>query len=544
VADYTIGVDYGTDSVRALVVDCADGAEVSSSVFAYPRWAAGKYCDPSANRFRQHPLDYVEGLEAAVKGALAAAPAGTAASVRGLSVDTTGSTPCAVDASGRPLSLDPAFAEDPDAMFILWKDHMAVAEAEEINARCRDWGGEDLTRYEGGVYSSEWYWAKILRAVRANPKVGGAAAAWIEHCDWIPALLAGVDRAAAIPRSRCAAGHKALWHRSWGGPPPAEFLAKLDPALVRVGAGMPVETVTADVPVGGLSAEWAARLGLPKGVPVGAGAFDAHMGAVGAGVKPGWLIRIMGTSTCDVMVADSAALGDKQVKGICGQVDGSVLPGFTGLEAGQSAYGDLFAWFRGLLLWSASLSGADPARLKDRILPALEEEARKTPISASNPVFVDWLNGRRTPNADQSLKGAFTGLSLGTDAPRLYRSVVEGASFGAKAIIESFSSQGVAIRGIIGTGGVAKKSSFAMQTMSDVLEMPIRVAASEQCCALGAAIFASAASGVHKSVEAARDAMASPAEREYAPNPANAAAYRELYRRYLAAGAFVEGRSR
>jgi L-ribulokinase len=541
-ATYTIGVDFGTDSVRALVVDCANGDEIASSVFVYPRWAAGEFCDAASSRFRQHPLDYLEGLEASIRGALEAAPRGTAEAVRGISVDTTGSTPCPADEAGRPLALSKAFEDDPDAMFFLWKDHTSVAEAAEINAHARSWPAGDYTRFSGGVYSSEWYWSKILRATRANSKVANAAKSWVEHCDWMPAVLAGVE--ARVPRGRCSSGHKALWHASWGGYPPATFFAALDPRLGALRDSLPPETLTADRAVGGLCAEWAKRLGLREGIAIGSGAFDAHMGAVGVGVKPGWLIRIMGTSTCDIMASEPAALGGKAVRGICGQVDGSVLPGLVGLEAGQSAFGDLYAWFRDLLAWAPGDKAKEGKDRREWLLKRLDEAAESSPIDEGNPVFVDWLNGRRTPDADQGLKGALLGLSLGIDAPRLYRAIVEGSAFGSKAIVERFRAEGVHIDGIIGTGGVAKKSAFAMQVLSDVLEMPIRVAGSVQGCARGAAIFASVAAGVHPSVEAARDAMASPVEREYLPNASRAKAYRALYRRYLEAGAFIEGGKR
>jgi L-ribulokinase len=539
-SDLVIGVDYGTDSVRAVITDCSNGEEIASSVFAYPRWARGEFCDPSANRFRQHPLDYIEGIEASIKGALALAPSGTATRVKGISIDTTGSTPCAVDASGKPLALSPEFSSDPDAMFILWKDHSSVAEAQEINEHSRKWPGGDFTRFEGGIYSSEWFWSKILHTCRVSPKVNAAAYSWIEHCDWISAELAGIGTSDAIPRGRCSAGHKALWHESWGGLPPEDYFKALDSKLLPFRRHMPNQTYTADKRIGGLSDAWAKKLGLTPGIAIGAGAFDAHMGAVGVGVQPGWLVRIMGTSTCDIMVADHAVIGDRQVRGICGQVDGSVIPGFVGLEAGQSAFGDLYAWFRDVLLWPWKEKGAANEEIAKSMIPMLEAAASKTPIAEGNPIFVDWLNGRRTPDADQSLKGALLGLSLGTDAPRLFRAIVEGSAFGSKAIVERFADEGIRIEGILGTGGVARKSSFAMQTLADVLGMPIRIAASDQACALGASIFAAVAAGIYPDVRSAQARMASRAEKTYNPIEANAKAYEKLYARYKAAGAFAQ----
>jgi L-ribulokinase len=538
-----IGIDYGTDSVRAIVADCATGQELGSAVHHYARWKRGEFCDPAANRFRQHPLDYLEGLEQAVKGALAAAPAGTASSVKGISVDTTGSTPVAVDQAGRPLSLSPEFANDPDAMFILWKDHSSIDEAEEINAKTAAWQGPNYLQYVGGIYSSEWFWAKIMRVNRTNPKVAKAAYTWIEHSDWIPAVLAGIDSADQIKRGRCAWGHKTMWHESWGGLPPSDYLAMLDPSLPVIREHSPATTWTADTKVGGLCAEWAAKLGLPAGVAIGVGAFDCHMGAVGAGVEPGWLVKVIGTSTCDIMIAPHEQIGDKLVKGICGQVDGSVVPGFTGLEAGQSAFGDLYAWFRELVMWPLRTMGLDAATVtavEKRIMAQLNEAAARTPLAADNPVAVDWVNGRRTPDANQALKGALLDLTIGSDTPRLFRAIVEASAFGAKAIADRITSEGVPIEGVLAIGGVARKSAFAMQTLADVMDHPIRVAASDQACALGAAIFAAVVGGVYPDVRSAQKAMACQVEMTYQPNAANAKVYQTLYAKYQRAGAFIE----
>ena len=367
-----LGLDYGTDSVRALVVEAATGQELASEVAMYKRWVAGKYCDPAANQFRQHPLDYLEGLEEAIRGVLAKLPPGAGSRIVGIGVDTTGSTSCAVDAEGTPLSIRDEFAENPNAMFVLWKDHTAVQEAEEINRAARTWGGTDYTKYEGGIYSTEWFWAKILHVLRTDPKVREAAFSWVEHCDWLPAILTGTANPLTMKRSRCAAGHKTMWHEDWDGLPPEDFLARLDPILAGRRARLYRETQTSDVKAGGLTRTWAGRLGLKEGTAVAVGAFDAHMGAVGGGVRRGALVRIIGTSTCDVMVAPYEAVAGKLIRGICGQVDGSVIPGLIGLEAGQSAYGDVYAWFRQILLWPLEtllpgtgwLNPDDAARLK------------------------------------------------------------------------------------------------------------------------------------------------------------------------------------
>jgi L-ribulokinase len=547
-----LGVDYGTDSVRAILVRASDGTEVATDLFYYPRWKAGRYCDPPANRFRQHPFDYIEGLEAAIKGALQKAPAGCAQKVRGISIDTTGSTPCAVNRQGVPLALTPAFAENPNAMFVLWKDHTAVREAEEINRLARSWGGEDYTRYEGGVYSSEWFWSKILHVLREDEVVRSAAFSWVEHCDWIPALLTGNTDPLLLKRSRCAAGHKAMWHESWGGLPSEEFLTRLDPLLGGLRERLYRDTWTGDVAAGTLSPEWAERLGLNPAVLVGTGAFDAHFGAVGAEIEPNMLVKVMGTSTCDMITTPIPAGGEHLVAGICGQVDGSIIPGLLGLEAGQSAFGDIYAWFKQLLMWPieslvVNLSGLDEAERQrlldesgDALIPALSAAAARIPVESSAELAVDWMNGRRTPDANQALKGAILGLNLGSDAPRIFRALVEATAFGAKMIVDRFIAEGVAINGVIAIGGIPKKSPFIMQISADVLNMPIKVVRSEQACALGSAMAAATAAGLYPDMGAAQKAMGGGFETVYRPNPENAQKYAVLYERYKKSCRFIE----
>ena len=329
-AKYVIGLDYGSDSARAVVVCTETGQTLATSVKYYPRWQAGKYCNPAINQYRQHPLDYIEVLEGTVKEALAKCPAGTAEQVVGIAFDTTGSTPVFTDEQGTPLALLPEFAENPNAMFVLWKDHTAVQEAAEINQLCKKWE-IDYSAYEGGIYSSEWFWAKALHVLRADEAVRAKAYSIVEHCEWMPALLTGVQSAKEIVRSRCACGHKTMWHPKWNGLPSEEFLTTLDPLLAGFRDRLFSETETADKPVGKLTPEWAERLGLSTDVVVAGGAYDCHMGAVGAAVTPHTFVRIIGTSTCDVMVADYQEIGDRLIKGICGQVDGSVIPGMIGL---------------------------------------------------------------------------------------------------------------------------------------------------------------------------------------------------------------------
>lgn len=549
---YVIGLDYGTDSVRAVLVDTANGNCLGSHVYYYPRWKAGRYCNPLFNRFRQHPLDHLEGLEATIKGVLAESKINPA-DVKGICVDTTGSSPMPVDAQGRSLAMLPDFAENPNAMMVLWKDHTAIDEAEEINQISRTWGGEDYTKYEGGIYSSEWFWAKILHVIREDAAVKKAAFSWMEHCDYITAQLIGSTKPQELMRSRCAAGHKALWHESWGGLPPKEFLEKFDPYLASLRDRLYTDTFTSDQSAGKLSKEWAERLGLSTDVDVAVGTFDAHAGAIGVEVTEHALTKVMGTSTCDIMVADKAAFGDKLVSGICGQVDGSVIPGKIGLEAGQSGFGDVLAWFKNLILGptialieqSASLDDAQKSKLiaemEDKLIVRLSEEGLAIPVKDSTVIALDWINGRRTPDANQALKGAIRNLSMGTDAARIFKALVESICFGSRSIVERFREEGVRIDAVIGLGGVAKKSTIVMQTMADVLNMPIKVASSEQAPALGAAMYAAVAAGIHPTTEAAIQAMSNGFDKVYNPIPENVPIYDRLYQQYREFGKSIEG---
>ena len=548
---FVIGLDYGTDSARAVIVNAETGKTIATAVKYYPRWKEGKYCNPSINQYRQHPQDYIDVLIATVREALAECPERTAEKVVGIAFDTTGSTPVFTDKNGVPLSMLPEFAENPNAMFVLWKDHTAVNEAAEINTLCKKWD-IDYSAYEGGIYSSEWYWAKALHVLREDEAVRKAAYSIVEHCEWLPALLTGVSSSKDIVRSRCACGHKAMWHPKWGGLPSEEFLTELDPLLAGFRERLFTDTKTADKPVGHLTEEWAEKLGLTTNVVVAGGAFDCHMGAVGAGVTPHTFVRVIGTSTCDVMVASYEEIGDNLIKGICGQVDGSVIPGMIGLEAGQSAFGDVYAWFKKVLefplkniLAKSSIIDEETKKklieeTSDRIIPELTAEAEKIPMEESTIIATDWINGRRTPDANQMLKGSITGLSLGSDAPRIFRALVEATAFGGKAIVDRFRNEGVKIDNVIGIGGIALKSPFVMQTLSDVLNMPVKVCNTDQACALGAAMFAATAAGVYPKVEDAIAAMNSGFAKEYYPDAARAAVYQGLYEKYLALGKFTE----
>jgi L-ribulokinase len=536
---YVIGLDYGTDSVRALIVDTKDGAEIATHVFYYPRWKKGLYCDPATSQYRQHPLDYLEGLEVSIKQALNKAGKDVAQNVVGISVDTTGSTPVAVDKKGTPLSMLPAFSENPNGMFILWKDHTANKEAEEINTLAHGWD-VDFTKFVGGIYSSEWFWAKILRTLRVDATIRDTAFSWVEHCDWISAVLTGNTDPLSIRRSRCAAGHKALWHEDFEGLPSEAFFTKLDPLLSGLRARLFRETYTSDVPMGKISKAFAKKLGLSESVVIGVGAFDAHKGAIGACIEPYTFVRVMGTSTCDMLIAPNDEVGHLLVKGICGQVDGSILPNMLGMEAGQSAFGDVYAWFQNLLSFPLKefLSEKQAEKIAAQIIPKLAEKAAKIPVSEHDIIALDWLNGRRTPDANHTVKSAISGLNLSSDAPRIFKALVEATAFGSKAIVERFVTEGVPIKQVIAIGGVAKKSPFVMQTLADVLQKPIKVVTSEQACALGSAMCAAVAAGVYPHLEAAQKAMSSGFDTTYQPNLDKALVYQKLYEKYVKLGAF------
>ncbi len=548
---YVIGLDYGSDSVRAVLINTQNGEELASEVCWYKRWKENKYCNPSLNQFRQHPLDHIEGLEYTVKAIMDRSRVNPK-EVKGICIDTTGSSPVPVTQEGTPLALVEGFTENPNAMMVLWKDHTAIKEAELINELGVSWGGENFTKYVGGIYSSEWFWAKIAHVVKEDKAVMEHAYTWMEHCDLMTFLLIEDQNLETFKRSRCAAGHKAMWHESWGGLPPKEFLGKIHPYLSELRDRLYEETYTSDEVAGTLSEEWANRLGLTIDTVVAVGTFDAHSGAVGAKIDEHALVRVMGTSTCDIMVATDKEIGGNTIKGICGQVDGSVIPGLVGLEAGQSAFGDLLAWFKDVLSWpvenlvltSDILSEEQKIELRKEIesdfIKKLSDAAEAIPLSESIPMALDWINGRRTPDADQNLKSAISNLSLGSKAPHIFKALVNAICFGSKKIADRFQEEGVEINSVIGIGGVARKSPFIMQTLANVMNMPIKVAASDQAPALGAAIYAAVASGIYSNVVEASKYMGSEFEAEYHPQQASVETYRQLMASYNELGNFIE----
>jgi L-ribulokinase len=524
-AQYTIGLDYGTNSVRALIVNIANGAEIAAAVWTYAHGTQGVILARDPNLARQHPADYINGAEITIKQALATAKKSvkgfSADQVIGIGVDTTGSTPLPVDATGQPLAFQKRFANNPAAMAWLWKDHTGVNEAGEITALAKKMRPQYLAKY-GGVYSSEWFWSKILKCLRTAPEVFDAAHSWIELADFVPAELTGTLAPDKFIAGVCAAGHKAMWNAKWHGYPDAPFLSKLNPKLAELRSRLTPRVFSIDKSVGGLTAAWSKKTGLTARIPVAVGAFDAHLGAVGSGVAPGTLVKIIGTSTCDIAIApNTKKLAD--VPGLCGIVDGSVLPGNFGLEAGQSAVGDLFNWL---------VNYIEPGGEKVLSHRDLDEAALKLQPGESGLVALDWNNGNRTILVDQKLTGLLVGQTLYTTPAEIYRALVEATAFGALTIINRFEEYGVKISSVVNCGGIADKSALTMQIYADVTGRPMKVSRSAQTCALGSAIAAAVVAGAHKDYATAQKKMTGLKPKIYQPDPKAHAVYRQLYSVY------------
>jgi L-ribulokinase len=524
---FAIGVDYGTNSVRALLVDVSNGDEIATHVSDYASGEAGILLDPvDPHLARQNPADYIDGFYSAVAETIAAAGRETDFAVEnvvGIGIDTTGSTPIPVDREGIPLALQPEFADKLAAHAWLWKDHTSYAEAAEITATAEKHPHGYLSKC-GGTYSSEWYWSKILHCRRSEPEVFAAAYSWVELADFIPAFITGDTDPHTLERGVCAAGHKAMYNDAWGGLPEENFLGSLDPELVRLRSTYAPRAVPADRKAGELTAEVAAKVGLPAGIPVAVGAFDAHMGGVGAGIRPGTLVKIIGTSTCDMMVAPmDEELPD--IPGLCGIVPGSIIPGMYGLEAGQSAVGDIFNWFATHLA---------PAEYSDHgdAHSALTSAAEQLRAGESGLLALDWNNGNRTVLVDPRLTGLLIGQTLHTTAPEIYRALVEATAFGALTIINRFEEYGVRVNDVVNCGGIAEKNPFVMQIYADVCDRPMKISRSAQTCALGAAIFGAVVGGAHETVEAAQEAMTGVKDEVFEPRADAAAIYAELFALY------------
>ncbi len=526
---YTIGLDYGTNSVRTLIVNVANGREVASAIWNYAHGTQGVILSRDPNLARQHPADYVAGAEITIKKAIALAKRTVRGfkpeQIIGIGVDTTGSTPLPVDRHGHPLAFDRRFAKHPAAMAWLWKDHTGVAEAGEITELARKIRPQYLAKC-GGTYSSEWFFSKILHCLRTSPEVFDAAYLWVECSDWVPAMLTGTEAPDQLTVGVCAAGHKAMYNDAWDGYPDAEFLAQLDPKLGELRSRLRPKAHTIDRAVGGLTLEWAARTGLQEGLPVAVGAFDAHLGGVGSGIAPGTLVKIIGTSACDMMVVP---LGDKlaDIPGLCGIVPGSILPGYYGLEAGQSAVGDIFNWF---------VNYIQPLGKKAGSHEALSTAAAKLAPGESGLLALDWNNGNRTVLVDQRLTGLLLGQTLYTTPAEIYRALIEATAFGALTIISRFEEYGLKVEEIVNCGGIAEKNPLVMQIYADVTGRPIKISRSGQTCALGAAIagavVAGKPAGGYASYADAQKAMTGLKARVFRPNPAAHSVYKELYALY------------
>jgi len=521
---YTIGLDYGTNSVRALIVNVANGVEVAAAVWTYAHGTQGVVLARDPNLARQHPQDYLDGAALTIKQALASAKKAVKgfnpAQVIGIGVDTTGSTPLPVDKLGQPLVFQKKFAANPAALAWLWKDHTSVSEAAEITALAKEIRPQYLAKC-GGIYSSEWFWSKLLHCLRTAPAVFNAAHSWVELSDFVPASLTGTEHPDRFIAGVCAAGHKAMWNAKWQGYPDAEFLNRLDPKLAQLRSRLTPRVHTIDRAVGGLTAAWAKKTGLTAGIPVAVGAFDCHLGAVGSGVTPGTLVKIIGTSTCDISIApNTGELAD--VPGLCGIVDGSVLPGYFGLEAGQSAVGDLFNWWVNYIQPHGEI-------LSHR---KLDEAALKLAPGESGLLALDWNNGNRTVLVDQRLTGLMVGQTLYSTPAEVYRALVEATAFGALTIINRFEEYGVKISQIVNCGGIAEKSPLTMQIYADVTGRPMKLSRSAQTCALGSAIAAAVIAGAHKDYAAAQKKMTGLKPKVYKPNAKNHAIYQQLYALY------------
>ena len=531
---YFIGIDYGSDSARAVLCD-QNGKIISASTMEYPRWIKGKYCTASKNIFRQHPQDYLDVLEHILKEVVKLCPNPDA--VKGIAMDSTCSTPGFVDKDLVPLALKEQYAEDPDAMFVMWKDHSMVAEAAEITALCAEWknSGKSLWNYAshcGSNYSPECYWAKILNVFRRREDIRRDSYSLLELCDYIPAVLTGCHSMEDLKASHCAASAKHLWSEQWGGFPPDEFFDTLDPSLTVIRHHMADINHYCTEPFGTLCSQWAAKTGLNTDVVVAVGNIDSYAGATAAGVNVGTLAMNIGTAGCFMTEMPSEQMSDTDVQGVFGQVDGGIRPGQVLYEVGMSAFGDMFAWFKRLLSYDAK----DPGSLLRR----LGEEAMTLAPDSAIPIATDSFNGRRSPNPNDALPASICGLKISTSPAQIYHSLVQAAAFATRMNIEHLDSYGIKISGIVAIGGISQKSPFVMQTLADITGFEINVLDCKDSCALGDAMFASVASGHYPTLEMAVSSMQPGIKRKYSPASDTKEYYDARYRRYLALSGFTE----
>jgi L-ribulokinase len=521
--EFTLGIDFGTNTARALVVRCSDGAELGSCVAEYPSGRHGVLLDArDAHLARQHPGDYLSAMEKSVRGALAAAKRTRGFSARGvigIGVDSTGSSPIPVDRRNKPLALSGKWRRNLAAQCWLWKDHTSWREAARITEVAARMHPEYIAKC-GNTYSSEWFWSKIWHCAKVAPDVFRAAYSWVELADWIPSVLAGVDDPRQVMRGICAAGHKALYSDEWGGLPDRKFLSALDPRLGALRDRLYAKAHDATVPAGALCGDWARRLGLLAGIPIAIGEFDVHYGAIGSGVSEGTLVKVIGTSTCDCGVVSSGKRV-RDIPGICGIVPGAILPGFHGIEAGQSAVGDIFNW------WVNVVCEGDEA-----LHARLTAEAARQQPGATGLLALDWNNGNRTILVDPRLTGLLVGFTLQTTRTEIYRALIEGTAFGARMIIERIREYGVPIRKIVCAGGISEKNPLLMQIYADVTGCTMHVAGSSQACALGAAVSAAVLAGAHRDFPTAQRAMTRLKRRSYKPDPSRRKVYNRLYAEY------------
>lgn len=531
-----IGMDFGTDSARGLLINPKTNDVLATVVCEYQRWAQGLYCIPEKEQYRQHPLDYMEAIDYIFTNLFVGLEPNSIKKVIAIGTNTTGSTPVAVDINANPLALNKSFEDNPNAMFVLWKDHTAKKEATEINNLATKWP-IDYTLYSGGIYSSEWFWSKILHISRKDKEVLEHTFTWVEQSDWIPSYLVGTTKASKIKRNRCAAGHKAMWNENHGGLPSAEFLCALDPIFYHYINRFYTDTHTSDQVCGNISGAFVEKYGFDPATIVTIGAIDAHHGAVGAGSHPYSLVKVIGTSTCDMLVIPKED-NPPVVPGICGQVDGSIDPGMIGFEAGQSAFGDIYNWYKKFLLkpiysiLDDSLSLEQKHKLETNFFDYLTKEAQKLKVADSVLVFTDFFNGRRTPDADFNMLATATGLNLATNAGQVFKALVEATAFGSKAIIDRFLLCGIPIKSVIATGGIPNKSPYVVQVLSDILGCDIDVVDSNQICALGSAIFAAVAAGVYDNIADAKYVLSARIIKTYKPNIDNKDIYDQLYNKY------------